>query len=189
MEELPVGAGRIELLQGDITRQDTEAIVNAANTTLLGGGGVDGAIHRAGGPAILAACKPLGGCATGDAKITTAGRLAAKYVVHAVGPVYRDGTHGEPALLASAYRRSLEVAAARGVSSIAFPSISTGAYRFPVRQAAGIALRTVADALPRCPPITLVRFVLFTVADLDVYAAALAELRRERSMTPGRDDG
>ena len=123
---------RIELVQGDITTQVVDAVVNAANTTLLGGGGVDGAIHRAGGPAILAACRAIGGCATGDAVITTGGRLPARHVIHTVGPVYRDGRGGEADLLASAYRRSLEVASANHLRSIAFPSISTGAYRFPV---------------------------------------------------------
>src|SRR5262249_61337248 len=134
-------------VQGDITHQDTDAIVNAANRTLLGGGGVDGAIHRAGGPAILAECRELGGCTTGDAKITTGGQLRAKFVIHAVGPVYRDGAHGEGDLLGSAYRRSLEVAAAHGVTSIAFPSISTGAYGFPIAAAARIAVRTVVQGL------------------------------------------
>lgn len=179
MHELPVGMTRIELVQGDITKQDTQAVVNAANTTLLGGGGVDGAIHRAGGPAILAECKRLGGCATGDAKITTGGQLRAKYVVHTVGPVYRDGKHGEPELLASAYRRSVEIAAELGVTSIAFPSISTGAYRFPIASAARIALRTVADTVRAHPGLTLVRFVLFSAADLATYAQALGALSAE----------
>ena len=172
-----VAGARIELVQGDITRQDTDAIVNAANTTLLGGGGVDGAIHRAGGPAILEECRGLGGCATGDAKITGGGRLPARSVVHAVGPVYRDGAHGEPEALARAYRRSLEVATDAGVRSIAFPSISTGAYRFPIEAAARIALGAVA-AFVRAHPGTLglVRFVLFTAPDRTVYEAALDAL-------------
>jgi O-acetyl-ADP-ribose deacetylase (regulator of RNase III) len=160
----------IELVQGDITRQTTDAIVNAANTTLLGGGGVDGAIHRAGGPDILAACRELGGCATGDAKLTPGGRLAARFVIHTVGPVYRDGRHKEPDLLASAYRRSLEVAVGAGLRSVAFPSISTGAYGYPIAEAAPIALRTVRLFGREHPgTLDLVRFVLFSVPDLAVY--------------------
>ena len=172
-----IARSTIELLRGDITQQDTDAIVNAANTTLLGGGGVDGAIHRAGGPAILVECKTLGGCATGDAKVTRGGRLRARWVIHAVGPVYRDGRHGEPAQLASAYRRSLEVGVGQGARSIAFPSISTGAYRFPVSDAAGIALATVVGFLTEHPgTLDLVRFVLFSDADLATYEAALAKV-------------
>lgn len=166
-------AGRLELVRGDITAQDTDAIVNAANTSLLGGGGVDGAIHRAGGPAILAECRTLGGCATGDAKITTGGRLRARHVIHTVGPVYRDGRGREAELLASAYRRSLEVASAHGVRSLAFPSISTGAYRYPIREAAGIAIDTVAAYLRAQPEIACVRFVLFSDDDYAVYREEL----------------
>lgn len=172
MRDWIVGSCRIELRRGDITRQDTQVIVNAANTTLLGGGGVDGAIHRAGGNSILEECRGLGGCATGDAKITGAGNLAARWVVHTVGPVYRDGRHGEAELLASAYRRSLEVAAASGGRSIAFPSISTGAYRFPIVDAARIALTTVASEVVR-HEIELVRFVLFSDGDLAIYEKTL----------------
>ena len=168
------GGARIELVQGDITRQDTEAIVNAANTSLVGGGGVDGAIHRAGGPSILEECRRLGGCATGDAKITSGGSLRVRFVIHAVGPVYRDGRHGEPAALASAYRRSLELAIEHGLRSIAFPSISTGAYRFPIGEAAPIALGTVRQILAARPgTLELVRFVLFSAVDLHAYEAAL----------------
>jgi O-acetyl-ADP-ribose deacetylase len=164
----------IDLVQGDITQQATDAIVNAANTTLLGGGGVDGAIHRAGGPDILAACRELGGCATGDAKLTTGGRLPARFVIHTVGPVYRDGRHGEPDLLASAYRRSLEVAVGAEVRSVAFPSISTGAYRFPVGEAAPIALGVVTRFDREHPgALDLVRFVLFSATDLAVYRHSL----------------
>jgi O-acetyl-ADP-ribose deacetylase (regulator of RNase III) len=175
MRELSIGGSRIELVRGDITGQDTDAIVNAANTSLLGGGGVDGAIHRAGGPAILAACRELGGCVTGEAKITTGGKLRAKHVVHTVGPIYRDAKHGEPDLLASAYRRSLEVAAENGVTTLAFPSISTGAYGFPIAQAARIAIMTVARILPATAQIRLVRFVLFSASDLSIYEHAMAE--------------
>jgi len=165
---------KIELVQGDITRQETDAIVNAANTTLLGGGGVDGAIHRAGGPAILAACRALGGCETGDAKLTPGGRLPARFVIHTVGPVYRDGRHGEPELLASAYRRSLEVALGATLRSVAFPSISTGAYRFPITEAAPIALGTVRRFDREHPQaLDLVRFVLFSAPDLAVYQQSL----------------
>jgi O-acetyl-ADP-ribose deacetylase (regulator of RNase III) len=181
MLDLEVGEARIELVVGDITTQATDAIVNAANTTLLGGGGVDGAIHRVGGPAILAECRRLGGCATGDAKITTGGNLKAKYVVHAVGPVYRGGERGEARSLAAAYRRCLEVAAPYGIRSIAFPSISTGAYGYPVELAAPLALQTVADALPAFPTITLVRFVLYSPADRDSYARALARVTLGRA--------
>ena len=177
MKSRRIAGTLLELVQGDITRQDTDAIVNAANTTLLGGGGVDGAIHRAGGPSIVEECRRLGGCATGDAKLTGAGRLPARHVIHAVGPVYRDGRHGEAELLASAYRRSLEVAMTHGLRSVAFPSISTGAYRFPIAEAATIALGTVAAvAAERQGALELVRFVLFSAADFAVYAQALAAL-------------
>jgi O-acetyl-ADP-ribose deacetylase (regulator of RNase III) len=171
---------RLELVRGDITQQDTDAIVNAANTTLLGGGGVDGAIHRAGGPAILAECRTLGGCATGDAKITTGGRLRARHVIHTVGPVYRASGAREAQLLASAYRRSLEVASAHGVRSLAFPSISTGAYRYPIREAARIAIDTVAAYLHDHPDIEKVRFVLFSDADLTVYEEVLRDVASGR---------
>jgi O-acetyl-ADP-ribose deacetylase (regulator of RNase III) len=175
MRALTVGQSRMEVVRGDITQQNTDAIVNAANSGLRGGGGVDGAIHRAGGPAILAECKQLGGCPTGDAKITTGGKLKAKYVVHAVGPVYHDGKHREAEMLASAYQRSLEVGAENGVTTIAFPSISTGAYAFPIADAARVATETVARFLQTSPQIKLARFVLFSDADLATYEQALAE--------------
>ncbi|HOJ61523.1 MAG TPA: O-acetyl-ADP-ribose deacetylase [bacterium] len=169
-------SSQVELVQGDITRQDTDAIVNAANSSLLGGGGVDGAIHRAGGPAILEECRRLGGCAAGDAKITTGGNLKARYVIHAVGPVYRGGSSGEADLLARCYRRSLEIAVEHGLRTIAFPSISTGAYRYPVREAARVALRTVKEFLETQPAIQLVRFVLFDETAFHAYAEAMEEI-------------
>jgi len=166
----------VELVRGDITRERVDAIVNAANTSLLGGGGVDGAIHRAGGPAILHACEKLGGCATGDAKLTTGGALPARFVIHTVGPVYRDGAHGEPGKLAACYRRSLEVADENGVKSVAFPAISTGAYGYPIEAAARIALGTVIDHLTGTTGIARVRFVLFSERDLEVYERVLGEI-------------
>ena len=173
MRNVTIGTSRLELVEGDITQQDTEAIVNAANTTLLGGGGVDGAIHRAGGPEILEECRKIGGCPTGEARITTGGRLKARWVIHTVGPVYRDGKHREPELLASAYRNSLRLASERGIKSVAFPSISTGAYGYPMADAARIALSTVIEYLRQHPEITLVRFVLFGQAALRSYEEAL----------------
>jgi O-acetyl-ADP-ribose deacetylase (regulator of RNase III) len=152
----------IEIVQGDITEQAADAIVNAANSSLLGGGGVDGAIHRAGGPAILEECRLLGGCDTGDAKATSAGNLPARYVIHTVGPVWQGGEQGEDELLASCHRRSLEVAATLDCRTIAFPAISTGVYRFPVERAARIALETTREALDRHPQIERVTFVVFS---------------------------
>lgn len=174
--EIQVGRSVLELLEGDITRQDTEAIVNAANQSLLGGGGVDGAIHRAGGPKILEECRQLGGCPTGEARITTGGNLDARYVIHTVGPVYRDGLHREPELLASCYRESLKLASAKGLKSVAFPSISTGAYGYPLADAARVALKTVKTYLTEHPEIERVRFVLFGKAAYAAYEAALKEL-------------
>jgi O-acetyl-ADP-ribose deacetylase (regulator of RNase III) len=176
-----VGTSLLELVEGDITRQGVDAIVNAANNSLLGGGGVDGAIHRAGGPEILAACRKLGGCATGDAKITTGGRLPARYVIHTVGPVYfREGAARSAELLASAYRRSLEVAAENCLHSVAFPSISTGAYGYPLKEAAPVALGAVLEYLGAQTEdekgIGLVRFALFGRQPLSVYQETLAGL-------------
>jgi len=167
---------RIELVQGDITREKVDAIVNAANRTLLGGGGVDGAIHRAGGPVILEECRFLGGCETGDARLTTGGNLPARYVIHTVGPVYQGGRQGEADLLASAYRRSLALADEHGLRSVAFPSISTGAYRYPVEAAARVAIATVRRFLAGTTGIELVRFVLFSAGDFAVYRQALEEM-------------
>lgn len=164
----------IELQQGDITRLAVDAIVNAANSRLAGGGGVDGAIHRAGGPEIMAACRALGSCPTGGAVITTAGSLNARYVIHAVGPVYRNGTHGEPELLANAYRACLQLACSHGVTSMAFPSISTGVYGYPIEKAAPIALGTVMRHLQEPSSLELVVFVLFSAGDYAVYAQTLS---------------
>jgi len=142
-----IGATRLELVQGDITQQDVDAIVNAANSALAGGGGVDGAIHRAGGPQIMAECQRIVGCPTGQAVLTSGGNLKARYVIHAVGPIYNNGKSGEAELLAVVYFNSLRVAVENGLRSIAFPSISTGAYRYPIRDAAHIALKSVMDGL------------------------------------------
>ena len=174
--QIKINKAIIELVQGDITQQETDAIVNAANPSLLGGGGVDGAIHRAAGPELLAECRTLGGCETGDAKITKGYKLKAKHVIHTVGPIYRrEGTRA-PAILASAYRRSLEVANENGLKSIAFPSISTGAYGYPLKEAAPIALKTVADFLKKHPTLDLVRFMLFDQNTLKAYEEAIKKL-------------
>lgn len=178
---------KVVLIRGDITEEATDAIVNAANSGLLGGGGVDGAIHRAGGPSIMKECRMIGSCPTGSAVITGPGRLKARYVIHAVGPVYTGGKSGEAKLLASAYTTCLNLAAKNGLSSIAFPSISTGAYGYPIREAARVALTAVKDFVlahngPSNGPsngLVLVKFVLFSEADLSVYSEALEEALTE----------
>ena len=162
----------IEAVQGDITKQDVDAIVNAANTSLLGGGGVDGAIHRAAGRELLEACREIGGCPTGDARITPGFRLRARHVIHTVGPVWGGGGRGEPALLRSCYEKSLALAGAHGLRSIAFPSISTGAYGFPIELACPIALHEAAAAL-RARPDLEITFVCFSERDAKVYRKQL----------------
>lgn len=172
-------AVQLELVQGDITTIAVDAIVNAANSGLRGGGGVDGAIHRAGGPAIMDECRRLGGCPTGEAKATGAGNLPARHVVHAVGPVWNGGGSGEPELLASAHRRSIEVADELGCASVAFPAISTGVYGYPVGRAARIALPAAIAAADASEHVRRVVFVLFSDADLAVFRAAASELNFE----------
>jgi O-acetyl-ADP-ribose deacetylase (regulator of RNase III) len=186
MTERTLGATRVVLLRGDITDQDVDAIVNAANSSLLGGGGVDGAIHRRGGASILEECRALrrdrwpDGMPPGEAVVTTAGDLAASRVIHTVGPVWRGGGAGEADVLARAYRSSLEAARAEGLRTVAFPSISTGAYGYPIERAARVALGAVAASLEEAPgALDEVRFVLFRDADLDTYAEALADLGSE----------
>jgi O-acetyl-ADP-ribose deacetylase (regulator of RNase III) len=172
------GFDRIRLVQGDITAQVVDAIVNAANNSLLGGGGVDGAIHRAGGPSILEECRLLGGCDTGSAKATSAGRLAARHVIHAVGPVWHGGGRGEDELLASCHRAALALASELACRTVAFPAISTGVYGFPIDRAARIAIGTTADELDRRPEIDWVAFVLFDAEAYGAFAAARRELCR-----------
>jgi O-acetyl-ADP-ribose deacetylase (regulator of RNase III) len=167
--------GKIELVQGDITTLKVDAIVNAANTTLLGGGGVDGAIHRGAGPELLEECRTLGGCLTGEAKITQGYELPAKYVIHAVGPVWGGGNRGEEELLKNCYRNALKLARKNKIKTIAFPSISTGAYRFPIERASEIAVSTVRRCLEEFRGIEKVIFCCFSEADYQVYKEAIAE--------------
>jgi O-acetyl-ADP-ribose deacetylase (regulator of RNase III) len=169
---------RIGLIRGDITEQAVDAIVNAANSSLLGGGGVDGAIHRAGGVALLDECRRLGRCATGDAKATGAGALPARFVIDTVGPVWRGGDHGEENLLASCHRRSLELAAELGCRTVAFPAISTGIFGFPAERAAPVALRTTRDEIETRPQIEEVTFVLFSDEHLRAFVEAFGDLSR-----------
>ncbi len=183
MMEVNVNRTRLSLVQGDITQSDTDAIVNAANSGLMGGGGVDGAIHRAGGPAILEECKQIraerGRLPTGQAVITTGGKLRARYVIHTVGPVWRGGDSGEIELLASAYSESLKLAVERGLKTVSFPSISTGIYGYPVDAAARVALQAVVDFLGQDGSLKEVVFVLFDLITYRAYDTALKELAPE----------
>ncbi len=172
---LVMNPNRIDVILGDITKQKVDAIVNAANETLLGGGGVDGAIHRAAGPELLDECRTLRGCATGDAKITKGYKLPAKHVIHTVGPVWGGGARGEDELLASSYRKSLALAVNHGLKSIAIPCISTGVYRFPKERAAQIAVREARSALERNPSIENVVFVCFSRDDFETYQRLLGK--------------
>jgi O-acetyl-ADP-ribose deacetylase (regulator of RNase III) len=166
-------AASLKALRADITTLDVDAIVNAANSSLLAGGGVCGAIHRAAGPELERECRTLGGCATGDAKLTRGYRLPARYVIHAVGPVWHGGRSGEPGLLAACYRRCIEIAAAQGIRTLALPSISTGIFGYPIEHAASIAVDAVRAALRECPDIDAVTFCCYSAADLAVYEKIL----------------
>ncbi len=168
---------KLTILQGDITKEDVDAIVNAANNSLLGGGGVDGAIHRAAGPQLLKECRPLGGCDTGDAKITKGYNLPARHVIHTVGPVYKGGTAKEAEKLTSCYLKCLEIASQQGLKSLAFPAISCGVYGYPIPEASRIALQTVADYCNEHPEIEAVRFVLFSQNVLNIYTKTLLSIK------------
>lgn len=174
--DVKIGDATLSIVEGDITREETDAIVNAANSGLKGGGGVDGAIHRAGGPAILEQCRKIGYCPAGQAVITTGGNLKAKYVIHTVGPVYSGGGRNESELLKSAYMESLKLASKKGLKSLSFPAISAGAYGYPVAEAARIALKTASDYLKEHAEIERIRFVLFGKPAYDVFAEELKKL-------------
>jgi O-acetyl-ADP-ribose deacetylase (regulator of RNase III) len=182
MLEYNVGRAKVRLVQGDITEMETDAIVNAANPSLMGGGGVDGAIHRKGGPKILEECKRIratewpNGLPTGKAVITSGGNLKAKYVIHTVGPIWRGGSSGEPELLAEAYRNSLKLAVSKGLKTIAFPSISTGAYGYPIEKACKVALTTVKEFLEKEDKLDVVMLVLFSRRDFEIYKEAAEEI-------------
>lgn len=182
MEEFHVGGTKVCLVQGDITEMDTDAIVNAANPTLMGGGGVDGAIHRKGGPKILEECKRIratewpGGLPTGKAVITSGGNLKSKYVIHTVGPIWHGGKSGEPELLAEAYSNSLKLAVSKGLKTIAFPSISTGAYGYPIEEASRVVLKTVKEFLEKENNLEKVVFVLYTKNDFEIYRRTAEEI-------------
>jgi O-acetyl-ADP-ribose deacetylase len=174
--EAKINQTRIVLALGDITTETTDAIVNAANTRLAGGAGVDGAIHRAGGPAIMEECRKIGGCPTGQAVITTGGNLKAGYVIHAVGPIYRGGSHNEAKLLQSAYRESLKLAAKNNLSSISFPAISTGIYGYPIDEAARLALQSCIDFAGENTGIELIRHILFDRRTYEIFSFELKKL-------------
>ncbi|MDY7034156.1 MAG: O-acetyl-ADP-ribose deacetylase [Thermodesulfobacteriota bacterium] len=176
--EVKANQSIVSLVEGDITKEETDVIVNAANSRLAGGGGVDGAIHRAGGPSIMEECRQIGGCPTGKAVITTGGKLKAKNVIHTVGPIYSGGRKNEAELLASAYRESLKLASSKGLESIAFPSISTGAYGYPLSEAANIAINTVLEYVKANTDLKLVRFVLFGRQAYDEYKKTLKALTK-----------